>query len=131
MEIEKNSKIPFLDILLTHEADGSVSTTVYRKATHTDKYLDYESHHPLSHKLSVVSTLLHRIDTHCSTDSARSVENSRVLQALKVNGYPKTGSSSTCEEKTSINTGMEVNYCTTLCQRGIRVAETGVGSTRC
>ena len=90
VEIEKNSKIPFLDILLTHEADGSVSTTVYRKATHTDKYLDYESHHPLSHKLSVVSTLLHRIDTHCSTDSARSVENSRVLQALKVNGYPKT-----------------------------------------
>ena len=38
------------------------------------------------------------------------------------------GSSSTCED-TSINTGMEVNYCTTLCQRGIRVTEMRVGST--
>jgi len=62
--------------------------------------------------LSILVTLLHQIDTHCSTHSARSVENSLVSQALKVNGYPQDfGSSSTCKEDTSINTGMEVNSC--------------------
>ena len=89
VEVEKDSQIPFLDVLLTHEADGSVNTAVYRKPTHTDKYLDYESLHPLSHKPSVVSTLHHRVDTHCSTDSARCTEKSHVSQALKVNGYPR------------------------------------------
>ena len=89
VEVEKDNQIPFLDILLTHEADGSINTAVYRKPTHTDKYLDYQSHHPLSHKLSVVSTLYRRVDTHCSTGSARCTEKSHVSQALKVNGYPK------------------------------------------
>jgi len=45
--------------------------------------------------------------------------------------YDPTMDTWACEEDTSINTGMEVNYCTTLCQRGIRVTEMGVGSTRC
>ena len=35
-----------LDILLTHESDGNITTSVYRKPTHTDRYLDFSSHHP-------------------------------------------------------------------------------------
>ena len=46
VEVESEGKLPFLDVLLQRDPDGSISTTVYRKATHTDRYLDFASHHP-------------------------------------------------------------------------------------
>ena len=45
-EIEASGSIAFLDGFLRHEANGSFFTNVYRKPTHTDKYLLYMSHHP-------------------------------------------------------------------------------------
>ena len=35
--------MPFLDILIIPNEDGSLSTTVYRKPTHTDLYLQWEN----------------------------------------------------------------------------------------
>ena len=37
-ELEEQEKLPFLDLLIKHHPDGTLSTTVYRKKTHTDKY---------------------------------------------------------------------------------------------
>ena len=34
-EVEVNSLLPFLDVLLHHNGDGSISTSVYHKPTHT------------------------------------------------------------------------------------------------
>ena len=42
--------------LLEKQSDGTVHTSVFRKPTHTDKYLDFHTHHPLSHKVSVIRT---------------------------------------------------------------------------
>ena len=56
-EPEKNGQIPFLDTLITRREDGSIKVLVYRKATHTDQYLSFQSHHPLQHKLAVIRTL--------------------------------------------------------------------------
>ena len=39
-----------LDILLSWDTDGSISTSVYLQATHTDQYLDFQSHHSVAHK---------------------------------------------------------------------------------
>jgi hypothetical protein len=58
VEEEKDGCLPFLDILLTRDTDGSIQTAVYRKKIHTDRYLDFSSHHPTSHKKSVAATLL-------------------------------------------------------------------------
>ena len=44
-EEESNGKIPFLDTMVEREGT-SVTTTVYRKPTHTDRYLHFTSHHP-------------------------------------------------------------------------------------
>jgi len=37
MEIENNSKIAFLDTSVYREPDGRLTTSVYRKPTHTDQ----------------------------------------------------------------------------------------------
>ena len=57
---KEDGSIPFLDTIVKPEADGSLSITVYRKPTHTDQYLQWDSHHHLSAKFSVIQTLSHR-----------------------------------------------------------------------
>ena len=45
------------------QPDGPLLTSVYRKPTHTDEYLQWNSHHHLSAKFSVINTLKHRAKT--------------------------------------------------------------------
>ena len=87
-EMESNGCLPFLDVLMSRQPDGSIRTSVYRKGTHTDRYLDYNSHHPLSHKKSVASTLKNRAHTHSSTTSSLNKEVKHVGSVLRMNGYP-------------------------------------------
>lgn len=89
VEEEKDGCLPFLDILLTRDVDGSIQTAVYRKKTHTDRYLDFSSHHPLSHKRSVAATLLRRARDLSSNAVNRSKEETHVVSALRSNGYPR------------------------------------------
>ena len=55
-----------LDTLVAPNTDGSLSTKVYRKPTHTDLYLQWDSHHTIATKYSVVNTLYHRAKAVCS-----------------------------------------------------------------
>jgi hypothetical protein len=45
MEIDSDSAIPFLDVLVIRKGMTLV-TKVYRKPTHTNKYLNFKSNHP-------------------------------------------------------------------------------------
>ena len=54
VEEESDGSIPFLDTKIIRHDDGSLSTTVFHKQTHTDRYLDFASHHPLTHKTAVI-----------------------------------------------------------------------------
>ena len=60
---KQDGTIPFLDITVKSEADWNLSIIVYRKPTHTDQYLQWDSHHHLSAKFSVIHTLSHRAQT--------------------------------------------------------------------
>ena len=51
---------PFLDTKCTPNPNHTIHTTVYRKLTHTDRYLDLNSNHPISAKRSVIQALTHR-----------------------------------------------------------------------
>ena len=89
VEVESNGRLPFLDVLLERDEDGSISTTVYRKPTHTDRYLDFSSHHPLAHKVAVVKTLHGRAEAIGSSVVHKDNEVRHVRRALSMNGYPK------------------------------------------
>jgi len=58
IETEVEGTLPFLDTRVTCHTDDSLATSVFRKRTHTYRYLDFDSHHPLAHKIAVARTLL-------------------------------------------------------------------------
>ena len=53
-EDEIDMSMPFLDAFFTHCDDGSIKSKVYCKATHTDQYLNFASHHLQQQKVRVV-----------------------------------------------------------------------------
>ena len=88
IEHELNGKRSFLDTLITRN-NGSLFINVYRKPTHTDRYLDYNSHHGKQHKVSTAQTLLHRAATLPNTNEGKQLERKHVTNTLISNGYPK------------------------------------------
>ena len=87
IEAEVEGILPFLDTRITHHADGSLTTSVFRKKTHIDRYLDFEFHHPLVHKVAVARTLLTQVDRICMSVPDRDDEKRHITQALNSNGY--------------------------------------------
>ena len=88
VEKEHELQLSFLDILIKRTDQGFLETTVYRKVTHTDQILNYNSNHPVQHKASCVNTLFARIDSHCSTLESRVAEKQHLIQSFRMNGYP-------------------------------------------
>ena len=86
---KEDGSIPFLDTIVKPEADGSLSITVYRKPTYTDQYLQWDSHHHLSAKFSVIQTLSHRASTVCSNPELLQKEKQHLRKALTKCNYPK------------------------------------------
>ena len=74
MEEESNGELAFLD-------------TLYRKPTHTNQYLYYNSHHQTSCKESVASPLFNRAYSIITNKDDLHKENARIKQVLKENGY--------------------------------------------
>ena len=67
--------------------DGSRTTSVFGKATHTNQYVSFDLHHPVAHKAAVVRTLIHRASTLSSNSVERVAEEKKIMVALKDNGY--------------------------------------------
>jgi len=63
---------------------------VYRKLTHTDKYVDFDSRHPMQHKRSVFHTLLARADKIPPSNAGKRRERKHVFRVLADNNYPRS-----------------------------------------
>ena len=59
-----------------------------RKPTHTGKYLDFSSHHPLTQKAAVVRTLFNRENSLSSSTADVREEKVRICDSLKANHSP-------------------------------------------
>ena len=81
-------RLPFLDVLMQREENGTISTTVYRKPTHTDCYLDFASHHPIVHKAAVVRTPFSRAATVSFCAVLLRDEHAYIKHTLGANHYP-------------------------------------------
>ena len=88
VEVEKDGTLPFLDTLLQRKGDGSLDVTVYRKPTHTDRYLDFQSHHPPHVKRGLVRCLFDRARSVTSSQDNLQKEERHLAKVLKQNGYP-------------------------------------------
>lgn len=101
MEKEVDSSIAFLDTLVHRTPDSRFVTTVYRKPTHTDQYLAYDSHHPNSVKRGVVKCLFDRAARIVTKPSCTATEKQHVASALVSNGYPSSFIKRATKKKTS------------------------------
>ena len=90
MEKELGGSLPFLDVLVTRDQkQGNVKTSVYRRPTHTEHYLHFDSYHPPHVKTGIIRTLIRRSKViSCDSDS-HSQEIKHLTDVFKSNGYPK------------------------------------------
>ena len=89
MEIEKDNNIPFLDTSVSRDSNGLLAS-VYRKPTHTDHYLAYDSHHPQPVKRGIVKCLYDRAKHLTAKPSAISEEKKHLSSVFVSNGYPSS-----------------------------------------
>ena len=88
VEPTQQGSLPFLDTLVTIEPDNTFSTTVYRKPTHTDQYLHWDSNHHITAKQSVYNTLAHRAKIVSSTQDKLDRELQHIRTALQHCQFP-------------------------------------------
>ena len=79
---------PFLDTL-NKPVGNRLVTSVYRKPTHTDQYLHFDSHHPLNQKFGVVNTLFHRARLVCTNSLQLQEEEEHLSKALQRCDFPQ------------------------------------------
>ena len=89
MEQENNGSLPFMDCRFTRQPQGELMREVYQKPTHTNRYVQFDSHHPSSVKSGVVRCIAERAIRVSSSEEARDAEFRRISQVMVCNGYPR------------------------------------------
>mmetsp|Transcript_3349 Transcript_3349/g.6053 ORF Transcript_3349/g.6053 Transcript_3349/m.6053 type:complete len:409 (-) Transcript_3349:195-1421(-) len=87
MEREKNGVLAFLDLKMERVGE-KVVTSVYRKDTHTFRYLHWRSNHPKKTKLGVMKCLIHRAHRLCDREEDLRWELGFLKDQFISNGYP-------------------------------------------
>ena len=87
IEKENNRSLAFLDLKITRLDDNTFKFNIFRKATHTGQYLNFNSHNPVCHKKAVASSLFNRSKLVCSGKD-KVEEDNIIKQQLKMNNYP-------------------------------------------
>ncbi|KAL9975777.1 hypothetical protein ACROYT_G012971 [Oculina patagonica] len=100
IEHESNGQLSFLDTLISRD-NKKLNIDIYRKPTHTDRYLDFRSHHDREHKISTAATLLHRALKLPNSESGKAREIDRISIALQSNGYPPKVTADIIRKKSS------------------------------
>jgi hypothetical protein len=58
MEIQNENSLPFLDVLISHQSDGTLTHQVYRKKSQAYHYLHVQSQHHPTQKCIVLKNLI-------------------------------------------------------------------------
>ena len=76
-----------MDVLVRREKDGEFTTSVYRKSSHSDRYLHFSSDHPLQQKISGLQSLKYRAFAYCSNAQLLTAELNHLKKTFLMNGY--------------------------------------------
>ena len=91
IHFNNDSKIAFLDASVSREPDGRLTTSAYRKPTHTDQYLVYDLHHPQSVKRGIAKCLYDRAKRLVTNNqSSLRRKTTSVICTCRSNGYPSS-----------------------------------------
>ena len=87
-ELENDNSLNFLDLTLKHK-NGRITTSTYRKPTHTGQGTNYSSFIDHLFKVNAIKTLLHRAYATCSNWAAFEDEVMYLISYFSMNKYPK------------------------------------------
>ena len=87
MEEEKQGQLPFLDVLV-ERVSQQFHTSVFRKPTHTDSYIHYNSNHHPSTKIGTILCLKKRAEHLCKGQSLQR-ELEHIRTTFIANSYPE------------------------------------------
>ena len=86
-KVEHTNKLPFLDVLLIKNAN-KIDTTVHRKPTDTDVYLNWNTHAPTTWKRRTLRTTHSRAYTICTSETYLNEEINYIERTFeKANNY--------------------------------------------
>lgn len=88
IEKEINGTLPFLDVKIERKLDGTLIHSVYRKPTHTDQYINANSHHHPAQKLGTIRTLYNRATIICHQEKLQE-ELEHLKKVFIRNGFNK------------------------------------------
>lgn len=88
-EVESNNSLSFLDVNVNRYNENFL-TSLYRKPTFSGVYTNFNSFLPELYKQSLVSTLMFRIYTICSSWELINKEVTNLRKILRGNAYPAT-----------------------------------------
>ena len=88
MEQEEKQKLPFLDVMVVRRDNLSLGHWVYRKETHTDRYLHQDSNHHPQQKCGIIKTLVNRATRICEPRYLKQ-EIKHLQSTFLNNGYSK------------------------------------------
>ena len=100
---EKDNFIPFLDVGITKKANRLI-TNVYRKPTHTQQYINWNSNHPKNLLLGVMKGLIHRAHILCDEKEDLMEELCLLRDVFISNGYPVKLVKETLEKSWEVET---------------------------
>ncbi|XP_067671726.1 uncharacterized protein [Haliotis asinina] len=86
METVTNHDLPFLDVSL-HTTDDGLRNSVYRKPTHTDQYIHYNSCHHPHIKQAIIASLTRRAKGLCHPDALNRELDHPGKTFTTLNGY--------------------------------------------
>ena len=89
MEKEVNGSLSFLDCNLNKKEDTFLEVSIHRKPTHTDRYLNFRSHHPAQVKRGIVKCLFDRARRLISDERNLRKEEDYLEEVFRGNDYPK------------------------------------------
>ena len=89
-EVEENGTISFLDVKVKRKSDGTFTTSVYRKKTDTNLYINWRAFAPKQWKIGTLKGMIRRAYLICSEQEGLDSEISHLKHVfVTINGYPK------------------------------------------